>query len=125
MHARITAAALAICFIASAAHGETPTEKTERVNRGAYVLAIRCYIANADELLARSEATDPAGRKFYNSKAEASFNFAKKFGVAMGLTNTQMNHDFDFAGQYELRFIRGQRSYKESVIATCKSAGLM
>lgn len=121
--------AAALTLYASLGVGSAVANSTEdavmRANRIAYDATIKCAVANAVASDDRHDAGDEAGASDYQAKSRRSFDLTYQLGGKLGLGETQIAHDLDFAQLSELPKMMRDRKYFLSTVATCKALHLM
>jgi hypothetical protein len=91
----------------------------------AYHAALKCFAANTEASAERRDAGDQAGADRYNASGQQAFNGAVKLGGMLGLTNRQINRDFEALQTTEMPRMIKDRQYFIGVVSECKGLGLM
>lgn len=117
--------ALATVWIAGASAAQSTSDATTRANRGAYDLALKCFVANGNARAERQAAGDDASAASYEAYARRSFDAAVFLGQRLGYTGSRINQDFGLTETRELPSMVADPSYARQAAAMCKSAGLM
>ena len=98
---------------------------SEAGDRQAYGYAIKCFVVNAVAADNDRERGNAVRAAAFDAKSKHSFDGAVTIGRKLGLSNRQMNHDFDEAQAVELPHMVRDATYYESEIGTCKALRLM
>jgi len=126
MARRLLAAALLVGLCAlGPALADRASDAVARSNKLAYDATLKCAVANGLASDDHHDAGDNAKAADYRAKARRSFDLAYQIGAKLGLSESQIAHDLEFAQDSELPRMMRDRTYYLSTAATCKALGLM
>jgi len=104
---------------------EGTDDAVARSSRMAYDATLKCAVANGLASDDHHDAGDATKAAEYRAKARRSFDLAYQIGAKLGLSESQIARDLEFAQDSELPRMMRDRSYYLSTAATCKALGLM
>jgi len=105
--------------------GHAQSDAVDRTNRAAYEAAIKCFVVDGYASTQREKAGDAEKAASYEASARHSFDVAFAAGARIGLGDSQVNRDIDYAQVSELPKLIRDLDYLKSVAATCKALHLM
>lgn len=94
-------------------------------NRGAYDVAVRCFVANVRAEGLERRAGRPEAAERYRLAGRDSFDAMAVLGVALGKTREQMEADVRASQNTDLPRMVSDNAYFRTVVSTCRAYGLM
>lgn len=95
-----------------------------RASRGAYALAIKCFVADGTARGNNRDAGDETSATAFEKRARHAFDIAGALADKLGYSGSRFNEDLGLAQTEELPKLVADHAYFQKTVATCKSAGL-
>lgn len=102
-----------------------PTTALAQDNRGAYDVAVRCFVANVHAEGLRREAGQSSAADQYRAAGRQSFDAAVALGTALGKSRSEMEADIRRGQTQDLPRMVRDADYFRTVVTTCRAYGLM